>query len=125
MSSRKNKIGEGQQGIVHLVDFFLQQADVLLAEGGQLEGFTALVGSDKGFSREKPVLDLEQDAFVMAVNVLVTQQANKGVQLVDGAIGLDTLVVFGYSFPTQEGGLSFIASLRVYFPLFHSYNILT
>lgn len=113
MAARKDERAHGRKLCVHRINLFLKQRDIICMQSGDLDFCVSRLSGQHGSDREQPVLNVKQHVLSGAINFLIAQQSNPGVQLIDGTIAVNPDVCLGDTFPSKQRSSSLIAGFGV------------
>ena len=126
-SSRQDEVAQRGQGVVEPVDALFESCHLFGVDAaGFAQGGVGGIGGEVRADGEESVLDVEQQVGVVGhiVGQEGAQQPDVGVQFVDGAVGFEANVLFGYAFSAYERGLSVVAGAGVDVAFFHAVFLL-
>ena len=116
------EVAQRGEGGVELVDaafesFYLFGVDA----AGFAQGGVGGIGGEVRADGEETVLYVEEQVGVVGymVGQEGAQQSDVGIQFVDGAVGFEAQVLFGYAFSAYERGLAVVAGAGVEVAFFH------
>lgn len=102
--------------LIHLVDAFFQEGDIRFVEVRYFQfGFLVGVAGQCGAYGKEAVLYFAEQVFGILVGDVIVYQADVGVELIHGAVGIDTDIALGYFGAANEGCFAFIACFSIYF----------
>lgn len=106
---------KGRKGGGGGVDVLFEEGDFGGADAFDFGGVFGIVGGGEvGTESEELALELCEKLMQVGVAAIGIGQAEVAVEFVDGAVGFDAQVIFGYAAAVEQGGLAAVSGFGVY-----------